>query len=37
MSEIAGNALSGLGYTNLYNLDGGMIEWQNQGFEIIGN
>jgi phage shock protein E len=36
MSEIAANALVAIGYTNLYNLDGGMIEWEQQGFEIIG-
>jgi rhodanese-related sulfurtransferase len=35
MSEIAANALYALGYTNLYNLDGGMIEWEQQGLEII--
>ena len=36
MSEIAANALVGLGYTNVWNLDGGMIEWERQGFEIVG-
>lgn len=37
MSEIAANALAGLGYTNLFNLEGGMIEWERQGFDLIGN
>jgi len=37
MSEIAANALVVLGYTNVWNLDGGMINWEQQGFEIIGN
>lgn len=36
MSEIAANALVGLDYTNIWNLDGGMIEWERQGFEIVG-
>lgn len=36
MSEIAANALADLGYTNLFNIDGGMIEWERQGFEIVG-
>ena len=36
MSEIAANGLVALGYTNVWNLDGGMIEWERQGFEIIG-
>lgn len=37
MSEIAANALLAIGYTNIYNLDGGMIEWERQGFELLGN
>jgi len=37
MSEIAANALVALGYTNVWNLDGGMLEWEKQGYEIIGN
>ena len=36
MSDIAANELVALGYTNILNLDGGMIEWEGQGFEIIG-
>lgn len=37
MSEIAANDLVALGYSNVFNLEGGMIEWEQQGFEIIGN
>jgi rhodanese-related sulfurtransferase len=37
MSEIAANALVALGYANVWNLDGGMIGWEQQGFEILGN
>lgn len=37
MSEIAANALVGLGYTDIWNLAGGMLQWEQQGFELIGN
>jgi rhodanese-related sulfurtransferase len=37
MSEIAANALVALGYANVWNLDGGIIGWEQQGFEILGN
>lgn len=37
MSEIAANALAALGYKSIWNLDGGMIQWEQQGFEIIRN
>jgi rhodanese-related sulfurtransferase len=37
MSAIAANALVGLGYTNIWNLDGGMLLWEQQGFDIQGN
>ena len=37
MSEIAANALVGLGYTDIWNLEGGMLQWEQQGFELIGN
>jgi rhodanese-related sulfurtransferase len=37
MSELAANELAALGYTNLWNLDGGMIAWEQQGFELIGD
>lgn len=34
MSEIAAEALVKLGYTNIWNLDGGMLGWEQAGFEI---
>jgi len=34
MSTIASETLVGLGYTNIYNLDGGMAAWENAGLEI---
>ena len=37
MSEIAANALVGLGYTDIWNLAGGMLQWEQQGFELVGN
>lgn len=35
MSTAAAKELVGLGYTNIYNLDGGMKEWEKQGNAII--
>ena len=35
MSEIAAEKLVSLGYTNIWNLDGGMVEWERAGFEIV--
>jgi len=35
MSEIAAKELVSLGYTNIWNLDGGMVEWEQAGFEIM--
>jgi rhodanese-related sulfurtransferase len=35
MSEIAAEELVSLGYTNLWNLDGGMVAWEQAGFEIL--
>lgn len=35
MSEIAANTLAQLGYTNLYNLSGGMVDWEKQGLPLI--
>ena len=35
MSEIAGNELLGLGYTNVSQLSGGMIDWEKNGYAII--
>lgn len=34
MSEIAATELVSLGYTNIWNLDGGMIAWEQAGFKI---
>ena len=34
MSAIAAEALVKLGYTNIWNLRGGMLEWERAGFEI---
>jgi rhodanese-related sulfurtransferase len=34
MSTIASETLVGLGYTNIYNLDGGMVEWENAGLNL---
>lgn len=35
MSAQAAGALVGLGYTDVWNLDGGMIAWQNSGRPLI--
>src|SRR4030066_1481733 len=35
MSNIAAETLVGLGYTNVWNLDGGMVEWEQAGLEIL--
>ena len=34
MSEIAAEELVSLGYTNVWNLKGGMVDWQQTGFEL---
>ncbi len=34
MSQIAAETLVGLGYTNVWNLAGGMVDWENAGYEI---
>ena len=34
MSQIAAEELTSLGYTNIWNLQGGMIDWERAGFEI---
>lgn len=35
MSSIVAEALVKLGYTNLWNLDGGMVTWEQAGYEIV--
>lgn len=35
MSEIAARELTGLGYTQVSHLSGGMIDWEKNGYEII--
>ena len=34
MSQIAAEKLVSLGYTNVWNLNGGMIDWEKEGFEL---
>ena len=34
MSNIAARTLVGLGYTNVWNLDGGFLDWENAGLPI---
>ena len=34
MSQIAAEELVKLGYTNLWNLAGGMVEWEGAGYEL---
>ncbi len=35
MSRVAAEKLAELGYTNVYNLEGGMNGWKKQGFELL--
>lgn len=35
MSEIAAKALANAGYSNLYNLNGGMKAWEAAGYQLI--
>ncbi|MBI2831317.1 MAG: rhodanese-like domain-containing protein [Chloroflexi bacterium] len=37
MSSIAAKTLTRLGYTNIRDVDGGMIAWENEGYRLIGN
>ena len=34
MSTTASETLVGLGYTNIYNLDGGMVAWERAGLDL---
>lgn len=34
MSQIAAEELVSMGYTNVWNLNGGMVDWQQAGFEL---
>ena len=34
MSEIAAEKLISLGYTDIWNLKGGMVEWERAGYEL---
>ena len=33
-SEIAAEKLVSLGYTNIWNLKGGMVDWEQAGFDL---
>lgn len=35
MSSIAAKTLVSLGFTNVWNLDGGIVEWERQGYELL--
>ncbi len=37
MSVTAAKALVGLGYTDIWNLKVGMVEWENEGYQLIRN
>lgn len=37
MSDVASQRLSEMGYTNVYNLTGGMIDWEKQGYTLLQN
>jgi rhodanese-related sulfurtransferase len=37
MSAISAETLVRLGYTNVWNLKGGMVEWQGEGYPLINN
>lgn len=35
MSAIAARALVGMGFTNVWDVDGGMTQWEKRGYELI--
>jgi rhodanese-related sulfurtransferase len=35
MSEIAARALVKLGFRNLWNVDGGMVAWEEAGYPLV--
>ena len=35
MSAMAARTLVSLGFTNVWNLDGGMVDWEQQGYQLI--
>lgn len=35
MSGIAAKTLAGLGYTNILDVDGGMLAWEQQGYPLV--
>ena len=37
MSAIAAKTLVKMGFSNVLDLDGGMVEWEKQGYELIHN
>jgi rhodanese-related sulfurtransferase len=34
MSQIAAEKLVSLGYTNVWNLKGGMVDWEQTGYDL---
>jgi len=34
MSAMAAESLVGFGFTNIWNLDGGMVEWEQAGYAL---